>query len=74
MALGLRKAYLIRMYLEVYVAFKRLCDVRGYRRLNEAVEGLMLRCIGAGSLGLPPIAYRYTLLIHRVNLLKKRQN
>lgn len=57
--LGLRKAYLIRIYPEVYGAFERLCD------------GLMLKCIDADSLGLPYWGDNHAGLIYTVNLLKK---
>jgi len=53
------------------MAFKRVCDASGCRRLNEAVEGLMLKCIDAGSLGLLPTGDRYAWLICRANILKK---
>jgi len=38
LVLGLKKAYLTKFYPEIDMAFKRLCDVSGYRSLTEAVS------------------------------------
>ena len=67
-----RKDYSISIYPEIYVAFKLLCDRSGYKRLNEAVEGLMLKCIKNGSLGLPPICSRMERLEMRIKLIEER--
>jgi len=67
-----RKDYSISIYPEIYQAFKLLSDRSGYKRLNEAVEGLMLKCIRNGSLGLPPISSRMERLEMRIKLIEER--
>jgi len=67
-----RRGYLINIYREIYQAFKLLCDRSGYKRLNEAVEGLMLKCIRNGSLGLPQICSRMERLEMRIKLIEER--
>lgn len=67
----MRRQYQIRLYPEIYQAFKLLCDQAGYRRLNEAVERIMLKCIEERSLGIPPKGSREMELIRKVELLKK---
>jgi len=62
--------YGIRLHPEIYVAFKLLCDRTGYKRLNEAVEWIMLRCIEEGRLPIHPKGDRVTEAIRRVHLLK----
>lgn len=41
----MRRQYKIRLHPEIHAAFKLLCDQAGYKRLNEAVEWIMLKCI-----------------------------
>jgi len=66
-----RRDYSISIYPEIYHAFKLLCDRSGYKRLNEAVEGIMLKCIEEGVLPIPPKGTKEFNLIRRVELLKK---
>lgn len=49
-----RRVFGIRLGPDVYCAFKLLCDASGYKRVNEAVEKIMIKCIEAQSLGLEP--------------------
>lgn len=67
-----RREYTISIHPEVYQAFKLLCDRSGYKRLNLAVERMMLKCIDDGVLPIPPQGSKETELIRRVDLLKKR--
>ena len=63
----------LTFYPEIYAAFKLLCDASGYRKLNEVLEPLMLKCIEENSLGLPPRGDSITQLMWKVELLDKRQ-
>jgi len=49
-----RKTFGIRLKPDVYRAFKLLCDASGYRKVNEAIEKIMVKCVEAESLGLEP--------------------
>jgi len=66
-----RRQYSIYLYSEIHAAFKLLCDQGGYKRMSEAVERIMLKCIEQRSLGIPPKGSREIELIRRVELLKK---
>jgi len=61
-----RKKYTIDLHPAIHMAFKLLCDKAGYKRLNEAVELLMLKCIEKGSLELPPLTDRMARLEMRI--------
>jgi len=52
-----RKPFNILLNPEVYYAFKLLCDASGYRKVNEAVEKIMIKCIESESLRLEPKGY-----------------
>jgi len=68
----MRKKYTIPIYPAIYSAFKLLCDRAGYKRLNQAVELLMLKCIKEGSLGLPPApSGRIERLETRIKLIQE---
>jgi len=65
-----RKEYAISIYPEIHAAFKLLCDQADYKRLSEAVELLMLKCVKEGSLGLPlPPTGRMGKLEMRIKLI-----
>jgi len=49
--------YSMELYHEIHAAFRLLCDQSGYKRLNEAVEKIMVKCVEAQSLGLEPKGY-----------------
>jgi len=68
-----RKLHSIYCYPEIWAAFKLLCDASGYRKVSEALERLMLKCIEANSLGLPPRGDSTMQLLWKVELLDKRQ-
>jgi len=67
----LRRQYQIRLYPEIDAAFKLLCDKAGYKRLNEAVERIMLKCIEDGTLSIPPRGSRELELVRKVDVLHK---
>lgn len=50
--LRFRREYQIRLCPEIHAAFKLLCGASGHKKVNEAVEKIMIRCIEAESLGL----------------------
>jgi len=66
-----RRQYLFRLHPEVHAAFKLLCDRAGYKRLNEAIERIMLKCIEDGNLPIQPKGDRESELIRKVELYKK---
>jgi len=66
-----RRQYSVYLYPEIHVAFKLLCDQAGYKRLSEAVERIMPKCIEERPLGITPKGSREMELIRRVELLKK---
>jgi len=66
-----KKIYGIRLHPEIYHAFKLLCDRSGYKRLNIAVERIMLKCVEDGVLSIPPVGSKEIELIRRAVLLKK---
>lgn len=68
-----RHHYSIELYPEIHAAFKLLCDASGYKKMNEALERLMLKCIGENSLGLPSRGDMTMQLMWKVELLDKRQ-
>jgi len=65
------RIYGIRLHPEIYIAFKLLCDRAGYRRMNEAVEWIMLKHIKEGCLPIPPKGNRIPEAIRRIHLLKE---
>ena len=67
----MRRRYLIRLYPEIHAAFKLLCDQAGYKRLNIAVERMMMKCIEDGALPIPPQGSREIELIRTIELHKK---
>jgi len=71
--LRFRRQYLVRLCPEIHAAFKFLCDRAGYKRMNIAIERIMLKCIEDGALPIPPQGSHEVELIRRFELLEKRK-
>jgi len=68
-----RKPFNIWLDPEVYRAFKLLCDASGYKRVNEVVEKIMIKCIESESLGMEPKGFdKMASRMAQLELIKRK--
>jgi len=68
-----RKMFIFWLNPEVHRAFKLLCDASSYKKMSEAVEKIMIKCIEAESLGLEPKGYdKMASRLARWELIKRK--
>jgi len=68
-----RKMFTIWISPEVHHAFKLLCDASGYRKMSEALEKIMIKCIESESLGIEPKGFdKMASRLAQLGLIKRR--